>query len=315
MTKIRLLYWCPKTGNPIDDFFAEKPEYYYFFGRASEEFEFRVAYGKEAHVTENLFRDVWKLEQGRLVPAEKEFRPDIIYQRKRLTETASETAPAKTINLPEFRLSLSRDKFEVYNLLKEFSPETRLAHSVAEIQDAINATPGDQVVIKPRHGQEGIGVFVWDKKKTFSGEHLIEEKLKNGGYLVQVFADTSIGIPGVVSGVHDVKFLNIGDAVFANLRTPGNDGVICVFASPYTEVPVDILPPEMLQARKHIYDRISEKFPQQLFSIDMGNTANGPVLFEINGHTAFPYIHFSYTPAFVTALLKHLQTYATQAPR
>lgn len=308
---MNLLYWVPETGNRVHDFFAGKPEYYYFFAHASEAFTFRIAYGVGAHGGSNIFRNVWKLQDGRLVPGEKEFRADVVYQRRLMTHASAETAPAKVINTPEFRSLLSRDKFATYELLKEFSPETRLTHTVEEIGEAIQATPGHQVIIKPRHGMEGIGVFVWDKAQKFTGELLIQEKLTHGGYLVQAFADTSAGIPGVVTGVHDIKFLNIGDAVFANLRTPGNDSVICTVDSPYDELPVTALPNNILDFRKRIRDRIEEKYPGQLYSIDIANTAQGPILLEINGHTAFPYIHFSYTPAFVTALLEHLKAYAS----
>ncbi|OGZ31709.1 MAG: hypothetical protein A3H02_01440 [Candidatus Niyogibacteria bacterium RIFCSPLOWO2_12_FULL_41_13] len=309
MPQIGLVYWVNKTSNPVEDFFSEKPEYYYFFAKASEQFIFRVAYGKESYIGNGIFSNVWKLNDGLLAIAESEFKADLIYQRRLFGTTSKEFEPAKVINTPEFRL-FSRDKYQVYRLLKEFSPETHLAQSIDEIKRAMEIVPGEQVVIKPRHGEKGAGVFVWNKNQEFKGESIQEEKLANGGYLLQAFVNTNGGIPGVVEGVHDLKFLNIGDSIFANLRTPEKKTLIITGDSPYTEVATNSLPKEILDFRNRVCSKISASFPMQLYSMDIGNTPQGPMLFEINGHTAFPYIHFSYTSEFVSALLYHLKKYS-----
>ena len=47
-------------------------------------------------------------------------------------------------------------------------------------------------------------------------ENILSEK----GYILQEFHDTNIVIPGVVSGLHDIKLITVGNDIFANLRVP-----------------------------------------------------------------------------------------------
>ena len=113
-------------------------------------------------------------------------------------------------------------------------------------------------------------------------------------------------VPGVVSGTHDIKLITIDESVFPNLRVPETGKEICTYDSPYTEILIDKLPQELMEFHKKVKEKVDTAFPGQLYTVDVGMTKNKPILFELNSHTAFPYLHFAYANDFFEAIIKHL---------
>ena len=303
MDKKRLVFWKRPTGDPVIDNFSRNPEYHEFFRKCNDVFEFRIANNKEAYLGQGIFKNICIYKDGRIIPVDEEFKTDIIYQFKKMTDESFDKA-VPVVDTLEFK-NWCGDKWSQYQLLKEFMPKTFLIEKENDLKKYISQIATEKAVIKPRSGQKGDGVVVFNKTLL---PNLDLEILKTKGYLLQEFSDTNVSVPNVVSGLHDIKFITIDDSVFANLRTPEKrDQEICTFDSPYTEIDLNKLPKEVLFFHKEIKDKVEQVFPGQLYTIDIGITNNGPVIFELNGHTAFPYIHFAYAQDFFNALVKHLQ--------
>lgn len=300
--KKKVVFWRRFTNDPILDGFLRNPEYHEFFRKCTEVFEFRFAYNRESYAGNGVFKDVLKYEMGRIIPAESEFKAEAVYQFKKVAdETFDNKVPV--VDTLEFKKWCS-DKYAQYELLSDFMPKTFLVESQGDLMEKLSNITTQKAVIKPRSGQKGENVVVFNKDNDVP--MLNEEILSTKGYILQEFSDTSSGIPDVVSGVHDIKLITIGEHVFANLRTP-EEGDVCTFDSPYTEVQVSKLPQEVLDFHRKVKEKVNEKFPGQLYTIDIGVTDKGPIVFELNPHTAFPYISFEYAQDFFNALIAHLQ--------
>lgn len=297
--KKNFVFWKKPTGDPVIDGFSRNPEYHAFFNKCNDVFEFRFADYTDSYIGNGVFKNVFRYEKGRIISAESEFKADAIYQFKRMAgENYDHTV--KTINSPEFK-SWCGDKWNQYQLLGEFMSKTFLISNEDELADGLKQITTDKAVLKPNHGQKGEDVTVFEK---INPPKLSEEILKTKKYLLQEFADTNINIDELVSGVHDIKLITIGDKIFANLRTPENNiGEICTYDSPYTEILISQLPQGVLEFHKKVKEKIETLFQGQIYTVDIGITKDGPVVFELNNHTAFPYIHFEYAEDFLNTLI------------
>ncbi len=303
MNRKRLVFWKKTTSDPIIDNFSRNPEYHEFFRKCNDVFEFRIVNNKEAYIGNGVFKDVCIYKDGRIIPVDQEFKTDVIYQFKKMADESFDNV-VSIIDTPKFK-NWCGDKWNQYQLLKDFMPKTFLIEKEDDLIKNLSQITTDKAVVKPRSGQKGEGVVVFDKTLP---PKLDLEVLQTKGYLLQEFSDTNIDVPNIVSGIHDIKLITVDDSVFANLRIPEKkDQEFCTFDSPYTEIDINILPKDVLVFHKQIKDKVGQVFPSQLYTIDIGITSKGPVVFELNGHTAFPYIHFVYAQDFFDALIKHLQ--------
>ncbi len=297
--KKNFVFWKKPTGDPVIDGFSRNPEYHAFFNKCNNVFEFRFADYTDSYIGNGFFKNVFRYEEGRIIPAELEFKADVVYQFKKMADENYDNA-VKTINSPEFR-NWCGDKWNQYQLLHEFMSKTFLISNKNDLEKNLKEISTKKAVLKPTCGQKGENVIVFEKSKI---PKLNQEILNTKKYLLQEFADTNITVDGLFSGIHDIKLITIGDRVFANLRIPENNiGEICTYDSPYTEIKIPQLPTEILNFHKKVKEKIDSKFEGQIYTIDIGITKNGPVVFELNAHTAFPYIHFEYAEDFLNAMI------------
>lgn len=302
MNKKKLVFWRKFMNDPVLDGFLRNPEYHAFFQKCNEAFDFRFSYNSESYAGKGVFRNVFKYELGRIIPAEPEFAADVIYQFKRVANKDFDNA-VPIVNTNEFK-SWCGDKWQQYQVLKDFMPKTFLVEEEEDFEKSLSQISTAKAVIKPRRGQKGEGVVVFEKQVP---PILDSEILATKGYLLQEFSDTSMGIPSIVVGVHDLKLITIDNSIFANLRTP-EQGDVCTFDSPYTEVLITQLPKEIIALHKKVKTIVDTNFSGQFYTVDVGYTEQGPVVFELNGHTAFPYISFEYAQDFFDALIRHLSS-------
>lgn len=306
---MNIIMWLKKAKDPVISGFSRNPEYHLFFQMLNERHNFRFAYELESHVGKGVFRNVYKYHKGRIVPAESEFVADVIYQFSRIGALEHDFGNTKILNTPEFK-TWGGDKAKQHELLKNFLPKTYEVGSIEELKLKA-AEMGGPVILKPRNGQKGENVIYWDLKTSLDEKSIDKKRLASPGYLVQEFVDTSCGISNVTPGVHDVKLITIGGSIFANLRVPEKpDSYICTFDSEYTELKLEDLPSVILDFHAAVKKVIGEKYPGQIYTVDLGMTRSGPRLFEINTHTAFPYIHFEYANTFLETFIRHLEEYA-----
>lgn len=213
--KKNFVFWKKPTGDPIIDGFSRNPEYHAFFNKCNEVFEFRFADYTDSYLGKGVFKNVFRYEKGRIIPAESKFKAEVIYQFNRMVDENFDHA-VKIINSPEFR-SWCGNKWNQYQLLGKFMSKTFLISNKNDFNEALKQITTDKAVLKPSHGKKCEEVTIF---KKLNPPKLNQEILKKKKYLLQEFADTNVTIKGIVSGIHDIKLITLGDRVFANLRTP-----------------------------------------------------------------------------------------------
>lgn len=178
-----------------------------------------VATGAENYTGEGVFKTAYTTDHD--CPPEEfevahDIKADVVYNRARFFEVDPNQL---TQNPPEI-IRLARSKLATY----ERFGDTYLSKSIpcenpAELTEALKALPGDRVVVKEPIGDGGSGVYIGTREEVLS-------KLP-GNYpmLAQEFMDTSVGIPGIVKGIHDLRIEIAGGCIIgASFRQPGVKG-------------------------------------------------------------------------------------------
>lgn len=100
---------------------------------------------------------------------------------------------------------------------KAFSSFTKPYFSIKDDQSLINILPripGSRVVLKPERGNSGNGVLIIEKNTL--NPYVLTYPL-----LVQEFVDSSKGIPGIMTGLHDLRLIYVNETfIYAYYRTP-----------------------------------------------------------------------------------------------
>jgi glutathione synthase/RimK-type ligase-like ATP-grasp enzyme len=301
--KKKFVFWRKLDGNAIEDNFSAKPEYHAFFNECNKNFDFRIANGTESYLGKGVFKNVWKYKDYKFVAAEKKFKANVIYQRKKVADDSFDNA-IPLLDSVAFK-KWCPDKMNQYELLKDLMPITFLINSAEDYKKCLLKITTEKAVLKPRRGQKGEDISVFYKINPVKLEETI---LKNKGYLLQEFHDTNVEVKGVVNGIHDIKLITVGKKIFANLRIPETGKEYCTFDSPYTEIELSKLPKQVFEVHKKVVERIKKRFPQDIYTVDIGLTKNGPIVFELNSHTAFPYTHFEYAMDFFNSLITHIKS-------
>ena len=301
--KKKFVFWRKLSGDLVEDNFAMKTEYHAFFAKCNEHFDFRISSGTDSYAGDGIFTNVFKYKDWKIVPAESKFKPDVAYQYTKVAGDNFDNA-IPLIDSFQFK-NWCPDKWNQYGLLSDLMPMSFLIKNKDDLRKYLEEIKTLKAVIKPRRGQKGENIVIFNKT---SFPEIDENILNTKGYILQDFYDTNIAIPSVVSGLHDIKLITIGNNVFANLRVPEVGKEFCTYDSPYTEIQIKQLPKEALEIHKKVKERIDALFPNQLYTVDIGMTKNGPIVFELNSHTAFPYIHFEYAEKFFSAIIRHIDS-------
>ena len=301
--KKKLIFWRKTTGDLTNDNFSEKPQYHAFFAKCNLVFDFRIASNSDAYVGDGVFKNVNKYENWKIVSAEDKFKADVVYQREILTTDDFDSA-VPILDTPEFK-EWCRDKWNQFLLLSKYMPKTFLIQTTKEFLDNMKNITTYKAVIKPRQGKEGKNIVIFDKANP---PNLNPDILAKHGYLLQEYTDTDVEIKNIVRGIHDIKLITMGGNFFANLRTPEPGKNYCTGDSTYSEIPRRLLPQSILDLHREVSGKIDELYPDNFYTIDIGMARNGLVIFELNGHTAFPYLHFSYADEFFDAMIAKLQS-------
>jgi hypothetical protein len=169
------------------------------------------------------------------------------------------------------------NKITTYDLFGKYQPRSQVCYNMPELRHAIRSMNGDNVVVKTPNGSMGRGVYI--ASKTI----LLTIVPTHYPLLVQEFVDSSVGVPGHVSGLHDLRVETGGGKIWgcyiripkageyrANVAQGGSKLILH-----HTDVPSEV--------RKLAYeiDAYFEEYPR-FYGIDFMNTSKGWKLIEIN---------------------------------
>lgn len=182
-----------------------------------------------------------------------------------------------TIFNPKYIHEVCTDKWLTYTLFPELSPLTFRISDEKELHTQLLNIPSDLVICKPIDGGEGKGV------KVLSQTQVLSEKFRYP-FLMQEFLDTSIGIPGIIPGMHDLRIAILnGEIVYSFVRTPPEGKMIANVAQggELHFIAPDRLPDSALKIVTQI-DSLMSTCPERYYGIDLAYTPQGPKIIEMN---------------------------------
>lgn len=211
---------------------------------------------------------------------------DAIFDRSPKKDFPTQDIDSKTLNSLAFK-SLANNKDRTYELLKEFMPKTFTLTSKKDFESAIASfRPEEMAVFKPVDGFGGKGVVITEAKNITV--HLLTPNKK---YILQKFVDTSSGVPGIISGHHDLRIIIVdGSPILLQARSPKpgelraniSQGGQC-FEFPYESAPL-----ALRSIVSKVHPLIDATFSSPFYSIDFGIDQDGtPYIFEINDQIGF----------------------------
>lgn len=172
---------------------------------------------------------------------------------------------------------IASDKTETYAHFKRYQPLSITCTDSEQLRSAVATIPGSLAVIKTPTGSGGHGVVIGAK------EEVLDRITPTFPLLVQEFLDTSVGIPGFVDGIHDLRVkTGNGEVWGGTLRTPKPGEYRANVAQGGKERL--LYPEEIPEEAKKLALEIDTYFSEypRYYSIDMARTANGWKLIELN---------------------------------
>jgi glutathione synthase/RimK-type ligase-like ATP-grasp enzyme len=239
--------------------------------------EFFIARHKSNYEGNGWFKNAYRFDEDMKLVKVGRVKADAVYNKGAFPY---DDVPA----LNNLRVqNFVKGKRKTYEALPEITPSSVVVSSEAAYMRALdNYDNNEMVVIKPNVGACGRGVVIQEKEK-------LVEDIPDGiedGYIVQDFLDSSIGIKGIVDGIHDFRItLNNGRHVSTLLRTPKAGGLVSNFAlGGHMEVlHPDETPRRFVDLAKEIDKELfKKKAENRNLAFDFANTKKGIRLIEIN---------------------------------
>ena len=185
-----------------------------------------------------------------------------------------------TIN-PAILQKIGMNKIEMYKHFADLQPDSVVCEKKTEVKAAFSAIDGDKVVVKEPEGCGGKQVYIGPKDKV------LRQIPESFPVLVQEFLDTSAGIPGYISGVHDVRISICGgefigfyvrSAKAGSYHSNVSRGGKMVFYD------VEQIPPAVAEAARTV-DAYFKDFPRY-YAVDFMFTPKGWKMLELNPYLA-----------------------------
>jgi glutathione synthase/RimK-type ligase-like ATP-grasp enzyme len=186
-----------------------------------------------------------------------------------------------TVN-PAIVQKIGMNKTEMFKYFAEYQPVSFICHNADEIREAFAKTEGDKVVVKePKSFGGGKGVFIGDKKEV------INRLPATYPLLVQEFLDTSAGVPGYMTGVHDVRLTTCGGKIIGCYIRQAKEGSLHSNVSKGGKMiffEAQQTPRELIDIVEDV-DTLFARHPRY-YSIDFMYTPKGWKMLEINPYLA-----------------------------
>lgn len=211
---------------------------------------------------------------------------DAIFDRSPKKDFPTPNIDKKTLNSSAFK-ELANNKDQTYELLKRYMPKT---FPISSKQDFVTSLlmflPKEMAVFKPVDSFGGKGVIITE------AENLLPDLVvPNRKFILQKFVDTSGGVPGIISGHHDLRIIIVdGSPVLLQARSPkpGELRANVSQGGQSIEFPYEAAPSALKAIVSQVHPLIDSLYDSPFYSIDFGIDADGtPYIFEINDQIGF----------------------------
>jgi len=178
---------------------------------------------------------------------------------------------------PAFVHDITSSKAETYKHFGKYQPRTEIVHDRSELERVTGELPGDRVVAKEPEGNGGKGVYIGERDDVLSK---VPDKYP---LIVQEFVDTSVGIPGLVDGMHDLRINTGGGKIWGGkirMPAPGEFRANVAQGGSEKAIFANQVPAAVERIVKEI-DQYFAKYPRY-YALDFANTPQGWKLIELN---------------------------------
>ncbi len=209
MIKIGILYKNIKvSGHPFVKSRIDKV--YRIFSSIANDIGADVFFGQPKDLTHQGFRRSCHYEGKWSI--KRNIDLDFIINKTLNYEWVGKIDPSIKV-LNDRRLTrIADDKLLCARIFKKYSPKTFSIERKSDLEEALKKIKTEKVVLKPRFGSEGIGIYIRNRGS-------VNAPMKN--HIIQEFIDTSSGIKGLVSGTHDLRLTILnGEIVDQYTREP-----------------------------------------------------------------------------------------------
>lgn len=211
---------------------------------------------------------------------------DAIFDRSPRKDFPTPDIDAKTLNTLAFK-QLANNKDRTYELLREYMPKTFPIASEQDFNSALTQfRPEEMAVFKPVDSFGGKGVIITEARNMTPTLFVPGKK-----FILQKFVDTSRGVPGIISGRHDLRIIIMnGTPILLQAREPQpgelraniSQGGRCF------EFSYEMAPATLRSIVEKAHPLIDTTFSSPFYSIDFGIDTDGtPYIFEINDQIGF----------------------------
>lgn len=211
---------------------------------------------------------------------------DAIFDRSPRKDFPTPDIDAKTLNTLAFK-QLANNKDRTYELLREYMPKTFPIASEQDFNSALaQFRPEEMAVFKPVDSFGGKGVIITEARNMTPALFVPGKK-----FILQKFVDTSHGVPGIISGRHDLRIIIMnGTPILLQAREPQpgelraniSQGGRCF------EFSYETAPATLRSIVEKAHPLIDTTFSSPFYSIDFGIDTDGtPYIFEINDQIGF----------------------------
>jgi RimK-like ATP-grasp domain len=243
--------------------------------------EFVVVRGLDSHCGKGIFARGWRLDADGFKEVTEAFAVDVLFDKgdEWPPEGGFITVPSKEC------WELCNLKHRTYSLFPHLFPITKLVREPGGLLGALPKLRSTIIAAKPPAGAAGRGVVIAPR-----GE--LPAQVTEYPLLVQAFIDTSRGIPGLVESTHDLRVVVVGGIVaFGCIRTPAEGSLVANLdrGGSMRVLDVDGLPEGVLEIVEEV-DRSFARFPERVYSIDMGlHKEREWKIFELNAPPGLPW--------------------------
>jgi glutathione synthase/RimK-type ligase-like ATP-grasp enzyme len=238
-----------------------------------------------------------------LVP-ERYIKADLVYDRG-----GFQGSDIMVLN-PKAVTKLGSDKTEMYRAFGDMQPYSMTVHSKQQLERAFRKLATDKVVVKDPTGYGGTGVIIGTRDEV---RRKLAEAPLSYPLLAQELMDTSVGVPGLVEGVHDMRLIIGGGRIWScYIRQPkkGELRANVALGGSFQYIPRHKIPRQAIFLAHKIDAHFG--FQPRHYAIDFANTDEGWKLIELNANPGL--VPSSYAPE--TAYeMSHLANYLARQVR
>ncbi len=249
--------------------------------------DFFIVRTPESYLGHMQFRFGWRFSGGVLERVDGPLTADVIYRKGHQLHTE----PDAVIVNREPLCVIVDDKLNTYEMFSQFMAKT-VPLTPEHWQDDLTHITTDLVVVKPVQGTEGRGIVV-KPRSEFRYSDLDTTKAP---FLAQEFIDCSAGIPGLLTGKHDLRlYIFNGQVKLAEYRQPKEGGYLANVAQggSLTVLTMEQIPDWALPFVEKIDSQLRQFFPR-IYAIDLMYANGQPYLVELNSQPGLPYPEWSY---------------------